>query len=212
MYRVPLYKYDIHNLSRSLTAFPHECVWKTDRWREEQILPQSLLLKDQSLSKFCWAGHQTSDTRTLPKQKPVITPLLLGSKSLPKFSNEVENAFLKSAYNHTPPLATCIQNTFNPFPNKPWFLRVCSKSLLKTLWEKEKLLVTSNFSFSHNVFYPLRELSVISSNLKLSSANSFNLEESKMLSFGKGLNTCNTILIEIFFRRAKIWLFWGQLS
>ena len=23
---------------------------------------------------------------------------------------------------------------------------------LKTLWEKEKLLVTSNFSFSHNVF------------------------------------------------------------
>ena len=42
----------------------------------------------------------------------------------------------------------------NPFPNKPWFLRVCSTSLLKTLWEKEKLLVTSNFSFSHSVFYP----------------------------------------------------------
>ena len=41
----------------------------------------------------------------------------------------------------------------NPFPNKPWFLRVCSTSLLKTLWEKEKLLVTSNFSFSHSVFY-----------------------------------------------------------
>ena len=42
----------------------------------------------------------------------------------------------------------------NPFPNKPWFLRVCSTSLAKTLWEKEKLLVTSNFSFSHSVFYP----------------------------------------------------------
>ena len=42
---------------------------------------------------------------------------------------------------------------FNPFPNKPWFLRVCSISLLKILWEKEKLLVTSNFSFSHSVFY-----------------------------------------------------------
>ena len=40
---------------------------------------------------------------------------------------------------------------FNPFPNKPWFLRVCKTSLLKTLWEKEKLLVTSNFSFSHSV-------------------------------------------------------------
>ena len=47
-----------------------------------------------------------------------------------------------------------IYNKINPFPNKPWFLRVCSISLLKTLWEKEKLLVTSNFSFSHSVFYP----------------------------------------------------------
>ena len=35
---------------------------------------------------------------------------------------------------------------------KPLFLRVCRTSLLKTLWEKEKLLVTSNFSFSHSVF------------------------------------------------------------
>ena len=41
-----------------------------------------------------------------------------------------------------------------PLPNKPWVLRVCSISLLKTLCEKEKLLVTSNFSFSHSVFYP----------------------------------------------------------
>ena len=50
---------------------------------------------------------------------------------------------------------------FNPFPNKPWFLSVCSMSLLKTLWEKEKLLETSNFSSSNSVFYLLGELSVI---------------------------------------------------
>ena len=50
---------------------------------------------------------------------------------------------------------------FNPFPNKPWFLRVCSTSLLKTMWKKEKLLVTSNFSFSHTVFYQFVELSTI---------------------------------------------------
>ena len=31
---------------------------------------------------------------------------------------------------------------------------VCSTSLLKTLRKKEKLLVTSNFSFSHSDFYP----------------------------------------------------------
>ena len=50
---------------------------------------------------------------------------------------------------------TC-QNMYkmNPFPNKPWFLCACSTSLLKTLWEKKKLLIMSNFSFSHCVFYP----------------------------------------------------------
>ena len=49
----------------------------------------------------------------------------------------------------------------NTFPNKPWFLRVCSISLLKTMWEKEKLLVTSNFSFSHIVFNHLGEIPAI---------------------------------------------------
>ena len=58
-------------------------------------------------------------------------------------------------------LVTRNVNIFNPFPNKPWFLRVCSTSLLKTLWEKEKLLVTSNFSFSHSVFNLFKELSFI---------------------------------------------------
>ena len=59
-------------------------------------------------------------------------------------------------------------------------LHVCSTSLLKTLWEKEKLLVTSNFSFSHSVSYPFGELSAIFIILKFSSANSFSLEESKI--------------------------------
>ena len=48
----------------------------------------------------------------------------------------------------------------------PWILRVCSTSLLKTQWEKEKLLVTSNFSFSHSVFYLFEELSAIFNKLK----------------------------------------------
>ena len=34
----------------------------------------------------------------------------------------------------------CQEGT-KPFPNKPLFLRLCSTSLLKTLWVKEKLLV-----------------------------------------------------------------------
>ena len=77
---------------------------------------------------------------------------------------------------------------FNPFPNKPLFLCVSSTSLLKTLWEKVKLLITSNFSFSHSVFsIRLESFPLFSSNLKLSSANSFSLEESKICRLGKGL-------------------------
>ena len=73
------------------------------------------------------------------------------------------------------PVFSPFYTEFNPFQNKPWFLRVCSTSLLKnavgkgeiarnklkTLQEKEKLLVTSNFSFSHSVFYPFEELPFI---------------------------------------------------
>ena len=40
----------------------------------------------------------------------------------------------------------------NPLPNKPWFLRVCCTSPLKTSREKEKWLFMSQFSFSHSVF------------------------------------------------------------
>ena len=51
----------------------------------------------------------------------------------------------------------------NAFPqtNKPCFLRVCNTSLLKTQKLKEKLLITSNFSFYHCVFYLYGELSAI---------------------------------------------------
>ena len=52
-------------------------------------------------------------------------------------------------------------NFFNRSTNKPWFLGICNTSLSKTLWEQEKLLIASNFSFSHSVFYPFKELSVI---------------------------------------------------
>ena len=54
-----------------------------------------------------------------------------------------------------------LSSMVNPLTNKLWCLRVCSTSLLKTLWEKEKLLVPSNFSFSHSVFYTFEELSSI---------------------------------------------------
>ena len=74
----------------------------------------------------------------------------------------------------------------NPFPNKPSFLCDYSTSLLKLLWEKETLLLSSNVSFSHSVFYLFEDLLPFSSDLKLSSASSFTLEESKICRLGKG--------------------------
>ena len=76
--------------------------------------------------------------------------------------------------------------SLNPFPNKPWFLSVYRISLLKTMWKKEKLLLTSNFSFTHSVYYLFGELSDFSSNLKLSFASCLSLEESKICRLGKG--------------------------
>ena len=75
----------------------------------------------------------------------------------------------------------------NPFPNKPSYLRVCSTRLLKTLWEKEKLLVTSNFSFSHSVFYLFEELSAILIKFEIVVCKLFQFERDKNLSSWKGL-------------------------
>ena len=49
----------------------------------------------------------------------------------------------------------------NPFPNKPLFLRVCIRSIQKTMLEKENLPVKSNFSFFHSVFNPYGEIYAI---------------------------------------------------
>ena len=83
-------------------------------------------------------------------------------------------------------LKTDSSQRLNSFPNKPWFLCVCSTSLLKTLLEKKKLLVTSNFSFYYSVFYHFGERSAIFIKFKMSSANSFNLEESEFVVLEKG--------------------------
>ena len=59
----------------------------------------------------------------------------------------------------------------NPFPNKPWFLCVCS---------------TSNFSFSHSVFYPFGKLSVIFIKFEFVVCKVFKFGRVYNLSFGLG--------------------------
>ena len=60
-------------------------------------------------------------------------------------------------------------------------------SLLKTLWEEEKLLVASNFSFSRSVFYQFEELSAIFIRFKIVVCTLFQFQRVKNLSFGKVL-------------------------
>ena len=76
----------------------------------------------------------------------------------------------------------------NPFPNKPCFLCVCSTSLLKTLWEKKKLLVTSNFFFSNSVFHPFLEIFAIFIKFEIVVCKLFQFGPIQKLLFGKGLN------------------------
>ena len=40
----------------------------------------------------------------------------------------------------------------NPFPHIDIFRLICSRWLLKTLWQKVKLLIMCNFIFCHNIF------------------------------------------------------------
>ena len=82
-----------------------------------------------------------------------------------------------------------IKLAFISFPNMPWFLRVYSTSHLKTLWEKEKLLMMSNWAIYPfpNVFScSLENFLPFSSNLKSASAKPFDFEESKICRLGKG--------------------------
>ena len=73
---------------------------------------------------------------------------------------------------------------FNPFPNKPLFLHVCSTSLENTV-EKWEFARYEQFLVFHTVFYPFGELSSIFIELKFIS-KLLQFERVWMLSFGKG--------------------------
>ena len=88
---------------------------------------------------------------------------------------------------------------------------------LKKLWKKEKMLVTSIFSFSHNVFEPVKDkllslgphlkchlsfshnvfepvkdILVIRAIFEMLSADTFNLDQCQILFFGKDLTLPQT--------------------
>ena len=124
----------------------------------------TLLIQNVFLAKCLPATNKIYlvSYQLFPKNSPdtTITYLFLGKNvlNLPKC---VHLDMVLGFNCKIAPNAFWVWEAINPFLNKPWFLHVCNTSLLKTLREKEKLLVTSNFSFSHSVFYLFVELSAI---------------------------------------------------
>ena len=84
-------------------------------------------------------------------------------------------------------LCPYLPNILTVFTTQSRLFNDLGRRLWKILWEKEKMLVTSIISFFHIVFYPIKEIIIILRTLILSSANAFNLDQAKILSFGKVL-------------------------
>ena len=103
----------------------------------------------------------------LPKLKVFADDKFSFTQNIKVIFHRIENIVGKG-YHHFLLFPHCFQEAFsfsvskviivwqrvNPFPHNDAFWRPWETSLLKTQWEKEKLLITSNFSFSHSVFYP----------------------------------------------------------
>ena len=105
--------------------------------------------KRQSLSIHI-AGKSLSNTHISLAIKPLVALELTFRASFAVWIKIKLQSDLGSALSFT----ILKETIFNPFPRNDTFWRPWETSLLKALWEKEKLLVTSNFSFSLSVFYP----------------------------------------------------------
>ena len=55
------------------------------------------------------------------------------------------------------------------------------RSLLITLWEKEKMLETRIFYLSNNAFYPMKDKFNVFRNIEFVAADPFNLDRAEIL-------------------------------
>ena len=114
-------------------------------------------------------------------------------------------------------IAHTIINLFSLFPNNPGFSGPWKRSLLKTSWEKEKMLDNSIFSLSNNIFIGLEKKCTICCTLKLSSANAFNFHKAEFdiwhgVTRGKtGIFLQYIIIFFIFLPDDKIF-YWSKLK
>ena len=91
--------------------------------------------------------------------------------------------------------------SFNPFPNKPWFFYVSAVNVFWKYYGKRRNCSWRTISpFPIAFSTHLKNFLPFSSHLKLSSANSLNVEKSKIRCLGKGYNN----------PKVDIWTIWRR--
>ena len=79
----------------------------------------------------------------------------------------------------------CLADGLTGYHTIPAFFNPVKGCLMKIFWEKEEMLVTSIFSFSHNVFYLSQNEFQFFSHIKFSVCKCFQFRTVQNLSYGK---------------------------
>ena len=85
-------------------------------------------------------------------------------------------------------LQICMHSWLNSFPHTDAFWHLCSRWLLKTLWQKKKLLKTSKFLFRYNVFKNFSKYNLICSDFLYFCPHVSKVVLCRFVVFGKVLN------------------------
>ena len=120
------------------------------------------------------------NSKSLPHQ--VVKSLLCFAKErLLVLNKQLQSMMFTNSTNMTKTPSLTLYHTILTYNNPK------KGGFLKTFWKREKVLVTSIFSFSQNVFCPSETNFNFKVKFILLSAKAFNLDLSKILSFGKEL-------------------------
>ena len=135
---------------------------------------------------------------------PCMSALVCLYIDLSRLAERHKWTFYRSVIHISPkavPIDLCpyTRTILNPFSKQALVLCVCSRDLLKTLWEKEKLLVTSNFSFSRSVFYPVWRTFSHFYQFKMVVFKLFHFKRVSNSLFGKGLKILLILFSRFFF-------------
>ena len=121
---------------------------------------------------------------------PGIFPVFQKADS--KFSKVFYLFYANTFHSDEPKICSCEKESiiksslFNSFPNKPCFSHICSTEVFRKHCGKRRNCLLRAISPFPTVFSTHLEFLLFSLNLKLLSANSFSLEESKICCLGKG--------------------------